>query len=344
MTIIGSPIIDITTLNAVESLFRVGPVDPWARQTAGELVDFIIYADRPRFVLPCIGGSPSMPLPSLLQSIQSAEPRLFEPVAYSTDQPRQLAPQHLLPSFQRFASWSRANKTTLRTWAGLHRQDWIRSGHLARVKHAYVFDADALNRPELDGLANEVGVEQSDLCYAFDVILRYPLYGELAGNGQRYLNHPIRDSFRLPTMEELDFARVPIPLSFKTSALDWAPRLKLEEFTRIALELRESVRRAGIYELRAGEFEVETVRDLAGAVGIPPTLKAAGKWAAVVGGLVGGLGAIPALGPVAAVAGGAIAVGGALWSGQLPGPAGRVRWLRWAMEWPDLERQAEHRE
>lgn len=143
MTIVHSPIVDITTLNAVESLFRVGPVDPWGRQTAGDLVDFIIYAEKPRFVLPCIGDSPSTPLPSLLQSIQRAEPTLFEPAAYSTEHPRQLAPENLAPSFQRFTSWSKANKTTLRALTELHRQDWIRSGHLARVKNAYVFDADA---------------------------------------------------------------------------------------------------------------------------------------------------------------------------------------------------------
>lgn len=344
MTTIDKPILDITTLNAVESLFRGGTSDPWAKQTAGELVDFIVYAERPRYILPCADDGTSPPVPGLLASIQAAEPGLFQPEMYLTADPRQLAPQYLSPSFQRFTSWTKANKNTLRRWATLHREAWIRGGHLARVKHAYVFEPAALRQAGLEELAKEVGVGSDDLCYAFDVMLRYPLYGELAGRGERYLNHPIRDAFRLPTMEELDVARAPIPLSFKISAADWAPRLKLEEFTRIAFEIRDSVRQAGIHNLRPGEFDVQAVRDLAGKMGIPPTLKSTGKWAAVAGGVVAGLGAIPALGPVAAVAGAMIAVGGALWSGRLPSAAGRVQWLRWSMEWRYLESQAEHRE
>jgi len=51
----------------------------------------------------------------------------------------------------------------------------------------------------------------------------------------------------------------------------------------------------GLHNLPPGKFDVEVVRDLAGKIGIPPTLRSSGKWAAIAGGVVGGLGAIPVL-------------------------------------------------
>jgi len=85
MTTINSPIVDITALNAVESLLREGVTDPWAKQAAGQLVDFIIYADRPRFILPSSRDAAPTPVPKLLSSIRSAEPGLFRPETYSPD-------------------------------------------------------------------------------------------------------------------------------------------------------------------------------------------------------------------------------------------------------------------
>ena len=52
ITALDDPLVDITALNAVESLFRDGPSDPWGQQLAGQLTDLFIYSDRIRYVQP----------------------------------------------------------------------------------------------------------------------------------------------------------------------------------------------------------------------------------------------------------------------------------------------------
>jgi len=47
-----TPVVDITSLYAVESLFRRGPRDPWGEKLAGRLADLFIFSDTGRFTMP----------------------------------------------------------------------------------------------------------------------------------------------------------------------------------------------------------------------------------------------------------------------------------------------------
>jgi len=341
----NQPIVDITTLCAVESLFRSKSPDPWAQQLAGDLADFIVYADIARYVLPTPtldASEDDVPLPSLLQELRAGEPSAFRAQRYSTEEPRMLKSDYLEPCFRRFVSWAQANTNSLRLWSELHHEDWIISGHKSRVAQHYVYSVDVLKHdPRLSALAHAVGVSANDLCYAFDLILRYPLYGEMAGERNYYLNHPIRNAFPLPTMEYSAAPAPPITVSFKKSFSTFAHQLTQNDYVTSLLELRYAVRKAGLHELVPGKFKVDTIREIASRVGIPPRL--ASKWTAIAGGIIGGIGLIPTLGPWAAIPGVAsvaVSFASALWKGCLPRRVARIRWLRWAIEWDDLERQA----
>lgn len=342
------PLVDITTLNAVESLFRRGERDPWAKQLAGELADLFIYSDTVRYSITVpSGASPTDELiekPSLLLDLGRRDPAVFVPEKYSTAEPVLLKEEYLEECFDRFSAWARSNRATLRRWITLHNESWIQIQRATRVEHQYVFSLDALRKdPALEAITKEIEVDQDDICYAFDIVLRYPLYGELVGENEHYLNHPIRDAFPLPTMQRERGSVPGIAVSFKDSIATCADNLSQDEYTALLYELRGIVRQYGLHKVKPGEFDKETIREIAAKVALPPRLRATGKLAAIGAGLIGGLGAIPVLGPAAAVAGAAVSVSAALWTGRLPRAAARMKWLRWALGW-GIEDQAEERE
>jgi hypothetical protein len=155
----------------------------------------------------------------------------------------------------------------------------------------------------------------------------------LAGDSTYYHNHPIRDAFPLPTMQ---YEPAPVPrvcVSFASSVSSMCDKLSQEDYLMLLHDLREIVRSQGLHTLTPGAIEEDVVREIAGKVRLTPHLAKFAQTAAVVGGVVGGLGAISFLGPVAAIAGGAIAISAAIWSGELPRNAARIRWLRWAFRW-----------
>jgi hypothetical protein len=53
----GKPLVDITTFNAVQSLFVQGTQDPWRRELAGRLADLVILTSLGiRFRSPMMAG------------------------------------------------------------------------------------------------------------------------------------------------------------------------------------------------------------------------------------------------------------------------------------------------
>jgi hypothetical protein len=47
-----APVVDITSLIGVESLFSKGARDPWGPRLAGALAEFIVYSESARFTMP----------------------------------------------------------------------------------------------------------------------------------------------------------------------------------------------------------------------------------------------------------------------------------------------------
>lgn len=94
-----NPLIDITSLNAVQSLFQGSIRDPWAEKLAGILADIFVYSDAVRYALPVPAGSyrSSGPLkePSLLVQLGSRDSDALRAVEYSTKEPHLVREEHL---------------------------------------------------------------------------------------------------------------------------------------------------------------------------------------------------------------------------------------------------------
>jgi hypothetical protein len=190
----------------VESLFRSKSPDPWAPRLAGDLADFVIYADTARYALPLKDLSVperNVALPSLLKDLKAGEPGLFRPERLLTDQCGEFNVHFLRPAARNLVSWGKANHRTLKKWTELHNESWIREPHGKRVPRRYAIAEAALkDNNELETLAKTASIPVEDVWYALDVILRYPVYGGIAGPENCYLNHPIRDAVPLPTKQE----------------------------------------------------------------------------------------------------------------------------------------------
>ena len=345
-----NPLVDISTINAIESLYRHGIHDPWAKQLAGEFADLFVYSSTIRYSITIPSANSDdrfLERPSLLLDLIKRDSELLTPAKYSTADPVRLKDEYLIECFNGFDAWARSNKNTLRKWLSLHNEDWIQKQYITRVKHKeheWSFSLETLLRePELGNLSKELGVTEHDICYAFDLVLRYPLYGELAGTNEHYLNHPIRDAFLLPTMKREEGEPPSLAVSFKDTLRQFSDKLSQDDYSVLLHELRGAVHDYGLHLVGPGEFDKEVVREIAAKVALPPKLRATGKLAAVGAGIIGSLSAVPFFGPSAAIVGGVLSVSTALWSGRLPRIAARMRWLKWALEW-DIEEQAEKRE
>ena len=63
-----APVVDITSLNGVESVLRRrGATDPWGQKLAGRLADFFVYSDVARFTMP-VSGSVSLSKALMVES------------------------------------------------------------------------------------------------------------------------------------------------------------------------------------------------------------------------------------------------------------------------------------
>ena len=63
----------------------------------------------------------------------------------------------------------------LKKWLSLHNQPWLRSLHNSHVPNKYVYALNVLRRdPKLKTLSQAIALHENDLCYAIDIILKYP--------------------------------------------------------------------------------------------------------------------------------------------------------------------------
>ncbi len=341
------PLIDTNALLAIESLFSRATIDPWAVKLASTFTDVFAYGDAFRFTF---GSSQSMlsdadwaNTPTLVQLLRQRDSSAVVPLVVPTNETIRIHDDYLAEAFQRFVTWARNNRRTLRQWLDTHKTAKIQAMQQAQVAREYYFDLDRLTQKhDLEVLVNELRTRQSELLYAFDNVLRAPLYGKLAGSGQHYLNHPLRNASLLPTFEAEEGALPRIAISFRDSMAKSLGQLSLDEYCILLHELRAAVRDRGLHQLGPGDVEKEVLRDIAASVSLPPRLRGVGRLALFAGGIIGGLAAVPSLGPATAVAGAVVSLSSALWTGQLPRSAARIRWMRWSLEW-DLENQAESR-
>jgi hypothetical protein len=247
------PVVDITTVIAVESLFRSGIRDPWGAELAGHLADLLIYADSARYVLPYATSPEPHEIPDLLRDLAAPEESLLQSIPYKADELREVSPSILTDAFASFSHWAKRNRSRLKDWADLQFQDWVRGGHFARVRPRFVFDVQALERDSaVEVTARRADLTTEQLLHAFDVALRYPLYGELAGDNAPYLAHPLRSTQQLPAVQKKEGPLPPVPISLRRAVSALAPQISQTEYVTLVHEGRKLVRDLALVGAKPG--------------------------------------------------------------------------------------------
>jgi hypothetical protein len=328
-----STLIDLTSIYAVESLFRGTIKDPYAETLAGDFVDLAIYSDIVHYPL-AITSAQTLESefgPTLLKQLIARDSQLFSPKKYSTESVRSVGAVHLQDCLEQFIGWCNGNPDSVKNWIRLHRESWINSFYLERIRHKFVFDVDLLrNHHDVILASQQNGLLVDEFLRIFDVVLRYPMYGEIAGDGCAYLSHPIRHAVNHPTLQrDTDTVHVGA-ISFSEHFKRWAPHLSQDEYTALIYQLRGVVRDKKLHRVKPGEIEKEVIRDIAASVSLPPKLAFMMK---------SETGSSPALGVLDFITGVPMSIAQTFWDGTLPKSAGRLKWLRWALKW-DIESQA----
>jgi len=279
-------------------------------------------------------------LPAILVQLRRRDGGLLTPATFAIDSQETLNPDYLDEAFRRFVVWACNSKGVLRRWLQLHAEAWISDGHLARVRPRYVFDVDRLRGgTSLREVASAVSVSEDDILYAFDVVLRYPLYGELAGPDSFFLAHPIREQQTLPTMTIETTSAPQVALSLSDTVAAMAPSMTLDDYTSFLHEARGLIRDRKIHTLKHGALDRDTIREIAASLALPARLSAVGKTMDIAAGAIAVAGLLPVLGTPAAISGAIVTVASALWPGTVGRGLSRMSWIRWALTW-DVERQA----
>lgn len=340
MNILQAPLFDLTVINGIESIFHDSSTDPWAARLAGRYADFFIYSDSSRYMLPTSSKEnvPPPEVPKILAKLINRDSDIFVPVYYDTTERRVIAEEYLIPTFANFDAWAKNNSTNLKLWLKVHHEPWLKKGHLTRVRDNLVFSVESLKSSSVfKGLVNHLNVTDDQILYAFDVILRYPIYGEFVGERAHYLSHPIREGQVFSTMEVNQGIAPNIPLSFANAISSIAKKLSLDEYTVVLHELRNIVRDKQINKLKPGEVSKEVRREIAELVSFPARLKSSTRMLGIMGGVASIISAFVAAPPMAVI-GGAVSVASALWRGTLPRFIVRNKWLRWTVEY-DFENE-----
>ena len=338
-----SAVIDITSLAGIESFFQSRIKDPWSQRLAGNLVDLMVFSDEMIYPLASTntGKEPPSSL-NILKKLHRRNSAAIRPLTYSTEEIQTVSEDYLGNCLAQFLSWCCANPIKSRQWMRLHQEAWIKCWHDERFPHLYSFDIHKLaNWSIVQKHAVQLGVPIGMLLYTFDVVLRYPMLGKLAGIERPYLNHPIRDVIVHPTItdEKQSNCLLAGTLSFSKTIEAMLPHLSFDEYTVLIHELRGTVRELGIHRAKPGNIERDVIRELAAKVALPPKIGHSERRLALAAGLIGGISSLPAIGPIGPILGVGISIAQCYWNGELPRSVSRIRWLRWSISW-DIETQA----
>ncbi len=278
-------------------------------------------------------------LPPILLQLMERDGELFKPVCFPANEQRQLNPELLMTAFASFSAWAGSSSSRLGEWLSLHRDISIRKGHMARIPTHYLFEIERLRRYDgLYRLATRVGVSEEDILYAFDVVLRYPLYGEYSGSDKYYLAHPIREKPNLPGLTDVPSDAPRVALSFSDAVMGMAEKMSFDEYTSFLHEARGIVRDQNIHLLNPNTMDRDHIRRIAGMLRLPARLNAIGKVMGITAGAIVIAQADPKLAVYAAIAGSLVTVSDRFWAGNV-GRVSNRSWLRWAVKW-DVESQA----
>jgi len=332
-----SPLVDITSLRGIQSVFGRGTRDPWGEALAGAFADLYIYAGEIRFPLPTDPSLMSASLasiwqqaPLIAQELFKRDPTVLKPILFSGERQERLRDEHV-KFFDHTAAWLNMNANNVVPWLDLHRRDpHMVEDHERRIRSTLLFNTEILqNHSAFRPLTQNLKVSDLDIFYLFDVGLRYPIYGSMAGLDHHSLCHPMRSNV-FPRQLLSESSRITeYPCSFGPTVAKMASTMNLKEYVELLHTLRMEARSRGLHLLTPGDFRKEAIRELAVKAELSPRLRHLDKLVEAAGKIFGEV-FFSAPKPVV---NGAVAITKQLWSGQLPRGAAKLTWLRWAIDW-----------
>ena len=138
---------DISTFVGIESIFRHGPTDPWARFLAGRLADMFIYSDRVRYISPVPRGFAVEDWPGrphLALELERIAPDVVAAEPYEIDENPQIDPGYIVPAYKALLLWGQNNLKKLFWWTKLHYEngagrdiDLVRKGRIYSIMRSF---------------------------------------------------------------------------------------------------------------------------------------------------------------------------------------------------------------
>jgi hypothetical protein len=345
-------LVDLTAVNAVQSLFDKGPRDPWAIKVAEDFVDLMVWQDRVRYPVLLLTDSADehhVVTPPVVRDIQRRDPGSLTPGMQVLENQRELDPELLAPTLRDFAAFAANNSRRIHGFLELHQASWIKDQIRSRFKgdSHFIFNADALRQaPETATLAARLRLPEEAIPYLLDLILKYLIYAEQA-NGQYYLSHPIRSKqvfhFLRKDIISDEATQRPVPFRIGPHIVGAARHKDQDWFTSRIHEARGHVREHGMTEMQEmGTIERDSLRRLAARLRLPAQvrrLETADKALVVASAASGALASGGLIEKWPVVAATSLTVTRRLWTGNVPGSISGITWLQWMFEWP-IERGA----
>jgi hypothetical protein len=331
------PFVDISTVNAVESMYRGRHRDPFGALLAGHLADAYAYSDAIQVPFTTQGSISDQrnAFPKIISILSGQDNSAVEFVTLNHEEPLRVRDELLEMSFAAFSAWFGANRTTVQRWLLTHFEDWVQAQRAGRVPHQYSYSVEKIQDMTSFSKASRIlGQTPDRVLYAFDIVLRTPAYGALVPDGEYFLHHPIRGAIQLPGVRVSSAPPPAVAVSFAASVSEISASLSLQGYCDLLFEIREFVNELQLRTLNRGDIEPEVLREIAAHLRLRPRLTSVARVMAVASGMAG---AAAGLGlPEAAIAGSVVSVLQPIYKGNLPRFMGGWKWLRWAMRW-DLE-------
>lgn len=261
----GEPMFDVTSINAVESIFREPyDWDPWGCENAQRFIDVFLFSRKPRCVLPVVAGQQpdALCIPALLREL-----RRDIHIEYCQLDPDGLGlpREELFANFDALYDWALdaqdpVSRTTailkFTRWLKLHRKPWIKvQQHWKNAPNGLIVPVqEVCAHPDFDRRIKLLGVEREDMLYAMDVLLRRDHYLR-AANGQAYISHEIRSEVGHPTAEATR--------EVKHEIRSWGTRVleivqggpSPEQFAGVLHDLRGMIRDAELVDPVTGKLD-----------------------------------------------------------------------------------------
>lgn len=326
----NSPLVDICCIIGVESLLHECSPDPYAKKLAASFADFFIWNEHSRFLIPTqqdiLANQGIIGVPSLIIELIKRDSASLKPQICILDQRHIVNEEDLLLLFNEFLVWAFQNKNRLNCWIELHNEPWIKDYHNIRIQSRYVYNVDMLKKsPELFTASTSLEISNDNLCYFFDLSLRYQLYGQYVGNGKYYLSHPIREQQNFSNIERKQMPSPKIPIGLGKYLIEFATPGNLDLFSAVLHEARNIVRELKLVDYTESKIEKEVLRELASKLGLAPRLRNYDE-------IIKYLKILPILST-------GVSLIDRIWKGTLPRNFAKFEWLHWAYEW-DIEKES----